>query len=51
MDKRILDIVNDFSSWRGNPFTLAALVEDAQKQIDIEAAAAESPPDPPAESP
>ncbi len=36
MDKRILDLVNDFAQWRGNPFTLAALVSDMQKQIDRE---------------
>ncbi len=36
MDKRILDLVNDFAQWRGNPFTLAALVADLQKQIDRE---------------
>ncbi len=36
MDKRILDLVNDFAQWRGNPFTLAALEADLQKQIDRE---------------
>ena len=36
MDKRILDLVNDFVQWRGNPFTLAALVAELQKQIDRE---------------
>lgn len=36
MDKRILDLVNDFAQWRGNLFTLAALVADLQKQIDRE---------------
>lgn len=37
MDKQILDLVNDFAQWKGNPFTLAALVADKQKQIDREA--------------
>jgi len=36
MDKRILDLVNDFAQWRGNSFTLAALVAEMQKQIDRE---------------
>lgn len=36
MDKRILDLVNDFAQWRGNSFTLAALVAELQKQIDRE---------------
>jgi hypothetical protein len=26
MDKSLLDIINDFASWRGNLFTLAALL-------------------------
>lgn len=26
MDKAILDIINDFAAWKGNPFTLAALI-------------------------
>lgn len=49
MDKRILDIVNDFAQWRGNPFTLAALVADIQRQICAEEAAASPEPEPPAE--
>jgi hypothetical protein len=28
MDKSILDIINDFAAWRGNLFTLAALIID-----------------------
>lgn len=43
MDKRILEIVNDFAAWRGNPFTLAALVADVQRQICEEAAATPEP--------
>lgn len=49
MDKRILDIVNDFAQWRGNPFTLAALVADIQRQICAEEAAPPAEPEPPVE--
>ena len=34
MDKRILDVVTNFSGWRGDTYRLAALVAEAQKQID-----------------
>ncbi len=34
MDKAILDIVNDFAQWKGNAFTLAALVAAAQREAD-----------------
>ena len=34
MDKSILEIVNDFAQWKGNTFTLAALIVEAQKEID-----------------
>lgn len=34
MDRSILDLVNDFSQWRGNTFTLAALLVEKQKEID-----------------
>ena len=34
MDKVILEIVNNFSEWKGNPFTLAALIADKQKESD-----------------
>jgi len=34
MDKTILDIVNDFPQWKGNPFTLANLIAEAQKELD-----------------
>jgi len=45
MDKRIIELVNDFAQWRGNPFTLAALVADIQRQIcEEEAAHVEEPP-------
>lgn len=37
MDKTILDIVNDFAQWKGNAFTLAALVAAAQREIDKQA--------------
>jgi len=36
MDKRILDLVNDFSQWKGNSYTLANLVIELQKDIDRE---------------
>jgi len=36
MDKRILDIVNNLGIWHGNAYTLAALVADAQREIDRE---------------
>jgi hypothetical protein len=36
MDKRILEIVNDFAAWRGNSFTLATLVAEKQREIDVE---------------
>ena len=41
MDKAILDIVNDFSAWRGNPFTLASLVAEKQRELCEAAAPAE----------
>ncbi len=34
MDKSILDIVNDFSQWKGNTYTLAALISVRQREID-----------------
>lgn len=34
MDKSILEVVNDFSLWRGNTFTLAALLVEKQKEVD-----------------
>lgn len=37
MDKRILDLVGDFTQWKGDSYKLAALVADAQKQLDREA--------------
>lgn len=36
MDKRILELVSDFSKWRGDTFKLAALVADLQREIDRE---------------
>jgi hypothetical protein len=36
MDKRILELVNDFAQWRGNSFTLANLIVELQKEIDRE---------------
>ena len=37
MDKRILDLVADFSLWRGDSYRLAAMVSDKQREIDREA--------------
>lgn len=37
MGKEILDIVNDFSQWKGNSFTLAALIVEKQKELDRQA--------------
>lgn len=34
MDKRILDLVNDFSQWKGNTYTLANLIVELQKDLD-----------------
>lgn len=34
MDKAILDIINDFTQWKGNSFTLASLVAAKQKELD-----------------
>ena len=34
MGKDILDIINDFSLWKGNTFTLAALLIEKQKELD-----------------
>lgn len=39
MDKRILDLIADFSKWRGDTYKLAAQVIDLQKEIDREAVA------------
>lgn len=36
MDKQIIDIVNDFTQWKGNSFTLAALLTEKQKELDRE---------------
>lgn len=37
MDKRILDLVKDAEQWKGDPYKLAALVVDLQRQVDREA--------------
>jgi hypothetical protein len=36
MDRRILDLVNDFAQWKGDSFRLASLVSELQKEIDRE---------------
>jgi hypothetical protein len=33
MDKSILDIVNTFSLWKGNSFTLAVLIAEQQREV------------------
>lgn len=37
MDKALLDIVNDFTQWKGNAFTLAALISAKQRELDADA--------------
>jgi len=32
MGKALLDVVNDFASWRGNPFTLAQLIAEGMPE-------------------
>lgn len=36
MDKRILELVGDFSSWKGDSYRLAVLIAEMQKEIDRE---------------
>ena len=36
MDKQILDLVNDFSKWKGDTYKLAMMVSAMQKAIDAE---------------
>lgn len=36
MDPRILDLIADFHSWRGDTYRLAMLIVEAQKEIDRE---------------
>lgn len=36
MDKRILELVNDFHQWGGNTFRLATMIAELQKEIDRE---------------
>jgi hypothetical protein len=36
MDKLIIDIVSDFAAWKGDTYRLAALISEAQKQLDVE---------------
>ena len=33
MDRSLLEIINNFAAWKGNPFTLAALIVDRQNEI------------------
>ena len=40
MDRRILDLINDFAQWKGDTFRLAMLVSELQKEIDREKIAA-----------
>lgn len=40
MDRRILDLINDFSQWKGDTFRLAMLISELQKEIDREKIAA-----------
>lgn len=36
MDKRILDIIADFTQWKGDTYRLASLIVEEQKEIDKE---------------
>ena len=36
MDKRILDLIADFSQWKGDTYRLAVLIAEMQKEIDRE---------------
>lgn len=36
MDKRILELVGNFSLWKGDSYRLAHLVAELQKEIDRE---------------
>lgn len=36
MDRRILDLVGNFSAWKGDTYRLAALIAEQQKEIDAE---------------
>jgi hypothetical protein len=45
MGKALLDVVNDFASWRGNPFTLAQLIAEKQKELIREKLIAEGMPE------
>lgn len=37
MDKSLIDVVNDFSRWRGDTYRLAALIAAHQKEQDAPA--------------
>jgi hypothetical protein len=45
MDKTLLAIINDFAAWKGNPFTLAALLIARQNEIIREKLIAEGYPE------
>lgn len=36
MDKRIIDLVGDFTKWRGDTYRLAVMIVELQKEIDRE---------------
>jgi hypothetical protein len=36
MDKRILELIADFSQWKGDTYRLASMVVELQKEIDRE---------------
>lgn len=36
MDKSILEIIADFSQWKGDTYRLAALIVERQKELDRE---------------
>lgn len=36
MDKRIIDLIGDFSQWKGDTYRLGVLIAELQKTIDKE---------------
>lgn len=34
MEKEVFDLIADFARWKGNTYTLAALILEMQKEID-----------------
>ncbi len=43
MDKRILELIADFSKWRGDVYKLAIQIVEIQKEVDREKLVADFP--------